>query len=135
MIQKKKEQQKAGDVLAVGLAFLAGLYILGKILTPKKEVYTYYCPNCRHIVSEKAPYCWYCRLPLDWQSSPIKAPLKRTVTLVFLGILVLLIIVRYLVYPFTDVSDETCAACGNAIWFFGGLFVRDFGGHFAQTVD
>lgn len=130
----RKGESQAGKALAVGLAFLAGIYILSKILTPKKQVYTYYCPECKHIISEKAPYCWYCRIPLNWQSSPRKVLLKRAPALVFLGIILLLIVMRFVIYPFTSVPPETCVAADRGLWFFGGIFVRDFGSYFGQTV-
>lgn len=125
---------QAGKALAIGLAFLAGIYILSKILTPKKEVSAYYCPNCKHIVSEKAPYCWHCRNPLNWQLSPVKTSLKRAPTVVFLGILVFIAFMRYAIYPFTPVSQETCLSSERVLLFFGGVFARDFFGYFGQTV-
>jgi len=127
-------QAQPGKALVAGLAFLAGLYILSKILTPKKGVSVFYCPKCRHIVNKPAPYCWYCRVLSEWQSSPVKGPLKRTLSLSFLGILTFLVILRYAIYPFTGVSLETCAACERGVWLFGGVFARDFGGYFGQTI-
>ena len=130
----KKRQAHAGRALAVGLAILVGGYILFKILTPKKEVLTFHCPTCGHIVSDKAPYCWYCRIPLDWKTSPITARLKRAPTLVFLGILAFLVLMRYAVYPFTPVSPETYLSSERVLLFFGGIFIRDYFGYFGQTV-
>lgn len=133
-VAKMGEGKQAGKGIAVGLAIVAGIYILSKILTPKKEVSAFYCPNCQHIVSDHAPYCWHCRIPLNWQSSPIKATLKRAPTLVFLAIVLFLAIMRYAVYPFTNVSPDTCVAADRGLWFFGGIFIRDFGGYFGRTV-
>lgn len=129
----KRAEEKATTGLATGLAILAGLYILYKLLTPKREVQTYYCPNCGRVVSYRAPYCWYCRIPLRWGSSPPKAPLNRRLSLILLGILMFLVLMRFAVYPFISVSPETLVACDRATWLFGGIFARDFGGFFGRS--
>ena len=129
----EREARKAGAVVAAGLFLLTGLYVLAKLLEPKRESQVYYCPQCGHIVSYKAPYCWHCRIPLEWESSPPKAKLSRGVSWIFLGILLFLVLMRFGVYPFISVPQETLTACDRAIWFFGGIFVRDFGGYLGRN--
>ena len=114
--------------LFVGLA-LVGItaYVIKELLQrkPGTQVQFHKCPKCGRVVKRGAPYCWYCKIPLSWESTPPTFLRGNIVVWAFIGLLVGLGILRFVIFAYFPPPEPTVVSCcDRAFFLILGIFGR-----------